>query len=266
LGGRQSEKDHFDLNIMSNEEKCGFCDQVATKLDPFISSSPFVSKVMKFWCHESCAKFSPEVVKKDDQWFNVSKALKRGKNLKCVKCEKIGATLGCFNTKCFRNYHLHCTDKPQKHFEDKIIFWCPRHEAIVNRMDDYDDLFSCDVCNAELKDSWHTCSKCEMGYYNTFDLCSTCFDNSFPDDHVHKELDFIATSLEDRKQHALTEKERFAKKRKDGVDHFEYLGSKVLLAKKLKKMKKLQQIDSCAFCRYNITTESKNCNLYLIRV
>ncbi|KAG7394919.1 hypothetical protein PHYBOEH_004476 [Phytophthora boehmeriae] len=61
------------------------------------------------YVHLNCAVHSPEVyVKADGLIMNLPKAVKRGRQLKCTRCHKFGATVGCVVAKCRRNYHLRC--------------------------------------------------------------------------------------------------------------------------------------------------------------
>lgn len=61
------------------------------------------------YVHLNCAVHSPEVyVKADGLIMNLPKAIKRGRQLKCTSCHKLGATVGCIVPKCRRNYHLRC--------------------------------------------------------------------------------------------------------------------------------------------------------------
>ena len=87
---------------------------------------------MIFWAHESCAKHSPEVVFIKNEWYNVAEAVKRGRHTKCYSCREKGATIGCFEPKCVKSYHVGCTGKSMDAFDAGYIFWCPTHEAKYN--------------------------------------------------------------------------------------------------------------------------------------
>ncbi|GAB2284473.1 hypothetical protein Dimus_018925 [Dionaea muscipula] len=61
------------------------------------------------WVHQQCAVWSPEV------YFaglgclkNIRAALCRGRALKCTRCGRRGATIGCRVDRCPRTYHLPC--------------------------------------------------------------------------------------------------------------------------------------------------------------
>jgi hypothetical protein len=61
------------------------------------------------YVHLNCALHSAEVyVKSDGTFCNLTRAIKRGRQLRCTKCKQFGATVGCVQEKCRCNYHLHC--------------------------------------------------------------------------------------------------------------------------------------------------------------
>ncbi|KAF9904049.1 hypothetical protein BX616_001415, partial [Lobosporangium transversale] len=156
-----------------------------------------ITKKKRFWAHDICARHSPEVIQgKDGSWYNVSVAMRRGRTVRCSACREKGATIGCFDPKCGKSFHVPCTGKPMSHFEDGVIFWCSQHEKDILRRDAYDETFSCDKCAKILGvNPWKTCVKCSDDYFQTYDLCQECFsaDNVC---HEHPKEDFRTTSLE----------------------------------------------------------------------
>jgi hypothetical protein len=63
--------------------------------------------IARVWVHQNCAVWSPEV------YFaglgclkNVRAALCRGRLLKCSRCGRPGATIGCRVDRCPKTYHL----------------------------------------------------------------------------------------------------------------------------------------------------------------
>ncbi|KAI9470552.1 MAG: hypothetical protein EXX96DRAFT_491184 [Benjaminiella poitrasii] len=185
---------------------CAFCnddDDTSEDLGAFIG--PFiiaifnkngVEKKKSFWAHDSCARYSPEVFcTPEGKWYNVTLALRRGRGMRCHVCKEKGATIGCFESKCSRSFHLPCTQKPVNYFRNGVIFWCGIHEAYYNKIDTYVNIFNCDGCSKELADeSWFTCVPCSQSYFSSFDLCSECFEK-FPKDHSHNEDEFEETSF-----------------------------------------------------------------------
>lgn len=61
------------------------------------------------WVHRQCAVWSPEVYFSGVGCLkNVRAALARGRTLKCSRCGRPGATIGCRVDRCPRTYHLAC--------------------------------------------------------------------------------------------------------------------------------------------------------------
>ncbi len=77
--------------------------------------------------HKNCAEFSPEVSIKNGVWFNVMKSINRGRQLRCVRCKKNGATIGCNETNCKENYHFGCCDSSWKFEVDGKGYFCEKH-------------------------------------------------------------------------------------------------------------------------------------------
>ncbi|KAK4851699.1 hypothetical protein QYF36_017648 [Acer negundo] len=81
------------------------------------------------WVHQHCAVWSPEV------YFaglgclkNVRAALCRGRALKCSRCGRPGATIGCRVDRCPRTYHLPCARANGCIFDHrKFLIACTDH-------------------------------------------------------------------------------------------------------------------------------------------
>ncbi|CAG8513378.1 15734_t:CDS:10 [Funneliformis caledonium] len=208
------------LQAWNMRKICGFCnDDDSNQLGGFIAPYPFVSntytrhgeKQKTFWAHHACAKYSPEVfVTKSNEWYNVTLAWKRGRSMKCGKCKERGATIGCFEPKCAKSYHLSCTDKPLSHFEMGVIFYCPTHEARYLQKELYNEVYRCDVCSCELQeDRWMTCKPCESNFFSSFDLCLQCFEEKYPE-HEHDKDEFEETSVKKIKDAQITKQAALA--------------------------------------------------------
>ncbi|KAI8090612.1 hypothetical protein BDF21DRAFT_460039 [Thamnidium elegans] len=185
---------------------CAFCnddDDTSDDLGQFIG--PFViatfnkngvEKKRSFWAHDACARYSPEVFcTPEGKWYNVTLALRRGRGMRCHGCKEKGATIGCFESKCNKSFHLPCSQKPVSYFKSGVIFWCGIHEAYYNKKDTYVNVFNCDGCSKKLVDeSWFTCVPCASSYFSSFDLCAECYEK-FPSEHDHTEDEFEETSF-----------------------------------------------------------------------
>ncbi|CAG8583226.1 2946_t:CDS:10 [Paraglomus brasilianum] len=208
------------LKAWRSRRICGFCnDDDNNHLGGFIGPYPFIScaatrhgeRKKIFWSHYACAKYSPEVFQsKDNVWYNVTTAWRRGRGMKCSKCKERGATIGCFEPKCTRSFHLPCTDKPLEHFEMGVIFYCPTHEAFYDKREEYNELFRCDVCAQEMDtDKWWTCKPCSTRFFNSFDLCPKCYTGQFPE-HEHAKESFEEISLQKIKDERITRQAKIA--------------------------------------------------------
>ena len=106
-------------------------------MGPFIG--PFVDSETTngiFWAHENCAAYCPEVSQDDDgQWYNVTRAMRRGRKLNCAHCQKRGATVGCLWTSCRKSYHGRCaalyTGWDFERADQGKHFYCETHRTAV---------------------------------------------------------------------------------------------------------------------------------------
>ncbi|PIN03574.1 AAA+-type ATPase [Handroanthus impetiginosus] len=84
------------------------------------------------WVHQQCAVWSPEV------YFaglgclkNVRAALYRGRMLKCSRCRRPGATIGCRVDRCPKTYHLPCARAKGCIFDHrKFLIACTDHRHL----------------------------------------------------------------------------------------------------------------------------------------
>lgn len=81
------------------------------------------------WVHQQCAVWSPEVYFAGPGCLkNVRAALCRGRALKCTRCGRPGATLGCRVDRCPRTYHLPCARASGCIFDHrKFLIACADH-------------------------------------------------------------------------------------------------------------------------------------------
>ncbi|XP_072140062.1 histone-lysine N-methyltransferase 2A isoform X6 [Mobula birostris] len=84
------------------------------------------------WTHINCALWSAEVFEDDDGSLkNVHMAVIRGKQLRCERCQKAGATVGCCLSSCQSNYHFMCARAKNCVFLDDKKVYCQRHKDLV---------------------------------------------------------------------------------------------------------------------------------------
>lgn len=80
------------------------------------------------WIHTNCALWSNEVFEEiDGSLQNVQSAISRSRHIRCSKCSKKGASIGCCNRSCPEAYHFNCAKSSHCiFFEDKSLF-CANH-------------------------------------------------------------------------------------------------------------------------------------------
>ncbi|KAI9498996.1 hypothetical protein BDB00DRAFT_753869 [Zychaea mexicana] len=231
-----AEQGYKYLKRWQRRKVCAFCnddDDTSSELGSFIG--PFViatynkngvERKRQFWAHDACARYSPEVFcTPEGKWYNVTLALRRGRGMRCYSCKEKGATIGCFDSRCNKSFHLPCAQKPVSYFRNGVIFWCPTHEAYYNKKDTYVNIFKCDGCNRQMEDeSWFTCLPCASGYFSSFDLCAECFGKLPEYNHPHDQDDFEETSFAiikemeaEKAREAARTKELSAAKRKKSL-------------------------------------------------
>ncbi|KAJ2490423.1 hypothetical protein IWW37_003164 [Coemansia sp. RSA 2050] len=163
--------------------RCAFCASDDPR-DGFAGGRPFMShEGRQFWAHDSCARYSPEVLVTDSgTWYNVAAALRRARTIKCAVCRKRGASIGCFHERCQRSYHVACTKMTPEQLARGMIFWCPRHstaieeeeESVVAAAEDP----QCACCGRKLEQDlmWMVCAECPLKDKQGFCVCLTCYE------------------------------------------------------------------------------------------
>ncbi|KAJ2283757.1 hypothetical protein GGH14_000632 [Coemansia sp. RSA 370] len=208
---------NHDSNVPQEDviPRCAFCGEdgvdESSILGGFAGERPFVLmstsedgevRRRRFWAHDACARYSPEVlVSESGQWFNVAPALRRARTIKCAGCKRRGATIGCFHERCQKSYHVMCTGEPKEFFASGYIFWCPKHKDVAlaepgsgeNAMDATPYVVQCANCSHELTGDlmWMVCLECPANPEQQFNICLTCYESKDAlADHPHKKRCF----------------------------------------------------------------------------
>eukprot|EP00736_Rhodelphis_marinus_P009765 Rmarinus@m.28463 len=108
---------------------CDLCPEDSTLPDEVLGPFPDRQKPGKFYfAHDVCLDWAPEVWGADGEYYDVDKAVKRGRALKCAHCGARNATVGCHVRACRKSFHHVCT-KPAKcyrNFQTGQVF-CRQH-------------------------------------------------------------------------------------------------------------------------------------------
>ncbi|XP_060638587.2 histone-lysine N-methyltransferase 2C isoform X4 [Anolis sagrei] len=113
--------------IPKDYRKCCFCHEEGDGLTD--GPARLLNLDLDLWVHLNCALWSTEVYETQaGALINVELALRRGLQMKCTFCHKMGATSGCHRLRCTNIYHFTCAIKAQcMFFKDKTML-CPMHK------------------------------------------------------------------------------------------------------------------------------------------
>lgn len=104
---------------------CSLCGIPATEKEGDLLSFQRDRRIVLV--HRKCVLYSPDVSFNDGVWKNVIKCVNRGRQLRCVRCRKNGATIGCSEPTCKENYHFGCCDNEWSFEENGKGYFCVLH-------------------------------------------------------------------------------------------------------------------------------------------
>lgn len=82
------------------------------------------------WVHSNCALWSSEVFEEiDGSLQNVHSAISRGRQIRCIVCDKKGASVGCCYKNCTQTYHFLCAKKANCVFLQNRTIYCYNHDT-----------------------------------------------------------------------------------------------------------------------------------------
>ncbi|KAM4651035.1 histone-lysine N-methyltransferase 2B [Discoglossus pictus] len=85
------------------------------------------------WTHINCAIWSAEVFEENDGSLkNVHAAVARGRQMRCERCSKSGATVGCCLSTCLSNFHFMCARASRCSFQDDKKMFCHKHTKLLD--------------------------------------------------------------------------------------------------------------------------------------
>ncbi|XP_016325854.1 histone-lysine N-methyltransferase 2B-like [Sinocyclocheilus anshuiensis] len=85
------------------------------------------------WAHVNCTMWSAEVFKEDNgSLLHVHSAVARGRLMRCERCNRTGATVGCCLTSCQSNYHFMCARFRNCVFQDDKRVFCYKHRDLIS--------------------------------------------------------------------------------------------------------------------------------------
>lgn len=124
-----------DELVKGEKRKCALCGGETSDLrspEGILLGPVRINRSSVTFVHEQCACSSPEVGNDDGRWYNIAKAIRRGRRMKCSICKRNGATVGCFNSSCNFTFHMPCAMKTGWSFdkpEQGKMFYCQNHRT-----------------------------------------------------------------------------------------------------------------------------------------
>ncbi|XP_031333016.1 histone-lysine N-methyltransferase 2C-like isoform X3 [Photinus pyralis] len=106
--------------------RCMFCQGVGDG----VADGP--ARLLNFdvdkWVHLNCALWSDGVYETvNGALMNLENAIQQSLGTTCIHCNRVGATIRCFKTRCSNIYHLSCAVKDGCVFYKNKTIYCPSH-------------------------------------------------------------------------------------------------------------------------------------------
>ncbi len=88
-----------------------------------------VNKGNHTWVHDQCARWAPEThdPKGEGVLAGIGTACLRGRRIRCKRCDRKGATMGCFSKNCKHSWHLPCARMECIINKDPYFVCCQQH-------------------------------------------------------------------------------------------------------------------------------------------
>lgn len=114
--------------IPDDTRKCMFCHNVGDG----VGDGP--ARLLNFdvdkWVHLNCGLWSDGVYETvNGALMNLETALQQSLSSNCILCNKLGATIRCFKTRCSNIYHLGCAVKDGCVFYKNKTAYCTEHAS-----------------------------------------------------------------------------------------------------------------------------------------
>ncbi|XP_061572520.1 histone-lysine N-methyltransferase 2B isoform X2 [Cololabis saira] len=129
--GRLSKAD-FDTGWSQDDERqCSLCQKYGDLKPDEAGRLLYLGQ--NEWAHVNCCLWSAEVFEEDNgSLLHVHSAVTRGRLMRCERCNKTGATVGCCLTSCQSNYHFMCARSRQCVFQDDKKVYCYKHRHLIS--------------------------------------------------------------------------------------------------------------------------------------
>ncbi|KAM6910449.1 histone-lysine N-methyltransferase 2B [Xenentodon cancila] len=134
LKGKRGRLSKADLDTgwsQDDERQCSLCQKYGDLKPDEAGRLLYLGQ--NEWAHVNCCLWSAEVFEEDNgSLLHVHSAVTRGRLMRCERCNKTGATVGCCLTSCQSNYHFMCARSRQCVFQDDKKVYCYKHRHLIS--------------------------------------------------------------------------------------------------------------------------------------
>uniref|UniRef100_A0A672M8H2 [histone H3]-lysine(4) N-methyltransferase n=1 Tax=Sinocyclocheilus grahami TaxID=75366 RepID=A0A672M8H2_SINGR len=125
--GRPAKSD-LDTGL-DDERQCALCQKYGDAKD----AGRLLYLGQNEWAHVNCTMWSAEVFEEDNgSLLHVHSAVARGRLMRCERCNRTGATVGCCLTSCQSNYHFMCARFRNCVFQNDKRVFCHKHRDLIS--------------------------------------------------------------------------------------------------------------------------------------
>ncbi|XP_056329504.1 uncharacterized protein kmt2bb isoform X2 [Danio aesculapii] len=134
LKGKKSRPVKSDLETSwskDDERQCALCQKYGDAKASDAGRLLYLGQ--NEWAHVNCSMWSAEVFEEDNgSLLHVHSAVARGRLMRCERCNRTGATVGCCLTSCQSNYHFMCARFRNCVFQDDKRVFCYKHRDLIS--------------------------------------------------------------------------------------------------------------------------------------
>ncbi|XP_052472362.1 histone-lysine N-methyltransferase 2B [Carassius gibelio] len=134
LKGKKARPTKSDLETVlskDDERQCALCQKYGDAKASDAGRLLYLGQ--DEWAHVNCTMWSAEVFEEDNgSLLHVHSAVARGRLMRCERCNRTGATVGCCLTSCQSNYHFMCARFRNCVFQDDKRVFCHKHRDLIS--------------------------------------------------------------------------------------------------------------------------------------
>uniref|UniRef100_A0A9J8C5J5 [histone H3]-lysine(4) N-methyltransferase n=1 Tax=Cyprinus carpio carpio TaxID=630221 RepID=A0A9J8C5J5_CYPCA len=125
-------KSELDTGLSKDDERqCALCQKYGDAKASDAGRLLYLGQ--NEWAHVNCTMWSAEVFEEDNgSLLHVHSAVARGRLMRCERCNRTGATVGCCLTSCQSNYHFMCARFRNCVFQDDKRVFCHKHRDLIS--------------------------------------------------------------------------------------------------------------------------------------